>query len=343
MSKMKNSIENQFIEHLVRTLPRSGEQMNALQEADAEIIRTGHEGLLLALTMDSIAEEIESGLYSDPFLMGWMTVLVNASDLAAVGAQPLGILVNETLGPEADDAFLEQLQQGIAGAARACALPVLGGDTNFAGHTELSGCAVGILENNSYLKRTGCQAGDLLYASGPLGLGNAFAFQQLQNQPPSVSYQPQPRFAQSALIRAFASCCMDTSDGLLTTLDQLMRLNGLGFEVNSAMAHYLHPQALELCQNHALPLTTVLAAPHGEFELIFTIPPEQNKRFLTKAQQINWQPIQLGTVTEKAGLRLRTEKGIVKPDTTAIRNLFDEHHGDISGYVRHLIEYIKQL
>ncbi len=340
---MKTIIENQFIENLAKTLPRSRAQKNLLQETDAEIIGLGMDGPLLALTMDSIAEEIETGLYRDPFLMGWMSVLVNASDLAAVGAEPLGILINETLNPDMDDAFLKRLQKGIAESALVCNLPVLGGDTNFAGHTELGGCAIGICKNGSFLKRTGCHVQDLLYASGPLGLGNAFAFQQLQHQSSSIAYQPQSRFPQSAVIRKFATCCMDSSDGLLATLDQLMRLNDLGFDVNSEMSRYLHPQARRLSTGANIPATALLAAPHGEFELIFTIPPEQNGPFLLEANKINWHPIALGTVSKKSGIRLITEKGIAEPDTAAIRNMFDEHHGDITGYVQHLIQYLKNL
>ncbi len=64
---MKNIIENQLIEKLAQNLPRSRAQMNTLQQTDAEILRLSPNGPLLALTMDSIAEEIEAGLYNDPF------------------------------------------------------------------------------------------------------------------------------------------------------------------------------------------------------------------------------------------------------------------------------------
>lgn len=340
---MKSILENQFIENATRKLPRSKAQRNGLQETDAEILELGLNQPLLALTMDSIAEEIESGLYRDPFLMGWMTVLVNASDLAAVGASPLGILINETLSPAADETFLDRLQQGIAEAAGACSLPVLGGDTNFSAHTELSGCALGVCEKKMCLKRTGCRAGDLLYSSGPLGLGNAFALQQLQNQPLPIVYRPQPRFAQSSILREFASSCMDSSDGLINTLDQLMRLNALGFDITRDSERFLHPDALRLSRSSGLPETAFLAGPHGEFELIFTISPEQNARFLSEAKKINWQPLLLGTATERVGLRLNSEKGLLRMDTAEIRNLFDKHRGDIDGYIQHLVELLKKL
>ncbi len=343
MPKMKSIIENQFIENLTRFLPRCKAQMNGLQETDAEIIRIGPQGPLLALTMDSIAEEIETGLYSDPFLLGWMAVLVNASDLSAVGARPLGILINETFGPQADAAFVNRLQQGIAQASQACELPVLGGDTNFSGHTELSACAVGLCDEGSFLKRRGCRPGDLLYTTGRMGLGNAFALRQLKHLPLEIEYRPQPRFMQSGVIREFATCCMDSSDGLLTTLDQLMRINDLGFDVQRDPDSYLHPRARDLCRSMGLPQTALLAAPHGEFELVFTIPPEREMLFLGKSREADWQPLLLGTVTKNPGLRLITETGVITPDTAEIRNLFDQQHGNMDGYIRQLIQYLKSL
>ena len=84
--------ENALVESLVRALPRSLDQANGLGESDAELLRLPGTDLLLAITTDAIVEEIEAGLYRDPYLIGWMTVMSSASDLAAVGADPLGIL-----------------------------------------------------------------------------------------------------------------------------------------------------------------------------------------------------------------------------------------------------------
>ncbi len=340
---MKPVVENLLIEKLTRHLPRSQRQGNVLQQSDAEILQLSPSGPLLALTLDSIAEEIEAELYRDPFLMGWMVVLVNASDLAAVGADPLGILINETLDSTLDDAFLNALQQGIARACQACGLPVLGGDTNRAVHTELSACAVGLLPEDTFMARIGCQPGDLLYATGKLGAGNAFAFEQLNGLSPSFDYRPQPRFAQSALIRTIATCCMDTSDGLIATLDQLMRLNDLGFALQREPQTYLDAHVLPLCTRMGIPPTAMLAGPHGEFELIFTVPSRRNESFLRQAQAMNWHPVFLGSVIETQELRLLVNGKVRQPDTTFIRNLFDYGRGDVQAYIERLLSYLKKL
>src|SRR5512140_1768490 len=150
---MNPVIENRFIEFLVRDLPRSPCQVNALQESDAELINIPGTGSILAITTDSIIEEIETGLYSDPFLIGWMTVMVNASDLAAVGATPLGILLNETLPGELSEPFVSELQRGIKEACEVCGMPVLGGDTNRSASFQMGGTALGIADGNTFMTR----------------------------------------------------------------------------------------------------------------------------------------------------------------------------------------------
>src|SRR3990170_7954855 len=109
---------------MARGFPRSPLQYNKLQESDSELVRLPGGNSLLAVTTDGVVEEIESGLYDDPYLIGWMTVIVNASDLAAVGAEPLGILINENLPQDLASEFTAELQRGIRDACAAAGLYV---------------------------------------------------------------------------------------------------------------------------------------------------------------------------------------------------------------------------
>ena len=74
----------------------------------------------LAVTTDSIVEEIEMGIYKDPYLIGWMTVMVNMSDLAAVAAAPVGILISEIITDFLDESFKTKLHEGINDACKEC-------------------------------------------------------------------------------------------------------------------------------------------------------------------------------------------------------------------------------
>lgn len=332
-------LENELIERLAKGLPRSPDQLNGLRESDAEIVRLPGTETLLALTTDGIVEEIEAGLYSDPYLIGWMAVMVNASDLAAVGAQPFGFLLSETLPPDPDDNFLNELQRGVREACAACQLPVLGGDTNFSSRMQAGGTAIGLIEDSTPMTRLGCAPGDRLYATAALGLGGAFALAQLggQEASASVDYRPEARLHEGRLLRGLATCCMDTSDGVIPTLDELMRLNQIGFRWDRPLKEALHPQAIAFARASGVPLWTMLAGPHGEFELLFTVARERTDELQRLAGELGWQPLELGAVVPDPGLRLRLDTACVRIDTAKVRNLFQEVAGDVEAYVRALL------
>jgi len=317
------ALENPLIERLAHGLPRSPFQLNALHEADAEIlVLPGSGGVRLAVTTDTIAEEIQTGLYADPWLIGWMAVTANLSDLAAVGATPVGILIAETIPETCPQEFLRRLQEGIGDACRVHATPVLGGDTNLGDTLSLTGCALGLLDEGGVITRRGCAPGDILFASGPIGCGNGFAFARLCGRsvacPP---YRPVARLREGRTIRRFASACMDSSDGLLATLDQLLRINGTGFRLAPGWEEALDTASRGLLQQFGVPEWFLLAGPHGEFELLFTIPPKHEEGFLDDAVRQGWAPTRLGRVLSDPDIRLTVQGHEYNLDTGAIRNL----------------------
>lgn len=336
-------LENAFIEKLAKGFRRSPLQLNRLQESDAELMRLPGSAVILALTTDSIVEEIRSGLYDDPYLAGWMAVLVNVSDLAAVGAQGMGILISETLRVDTDEQFLMKLQQGLAECAAAAGLPLLGGDTNFDTHMSLTACAVGQIEGGNLLTRKGCCAGDHVFLSGPVGRGSAYAWSKLMNAGPSVTYRPKPRIREGQLLRKHASACIDTSDGLIAALDQLARVNGGGFEIESAVSDYLDAASRQLCRGLGLPDWLMLAGPHGEFELLFTVSEEQTRGFLEEAAGMDWYPLEIGRVCAENRVCLQIEGEKRTLNTTAVRNLFTEVGGDVEKYVAGLLQIHEQI
>lgn len=152
MHQLKDIIENKIINDLTKSFLRSPMQLNKVHETDAEIIELENSPFNLAITIDTISEEIKTGLYSDPYQIGWMSVMVNMSDLAAVGASPLGIVISQILPKDISDDFLSKLQKGINDACIKCGTFVLGGDTNFGDELIISGCAIGTVEKGKYLK-----------------------------------------------------------------------------------------------------------------------------------------------------------------------------------------------
>ncbi len=341
MYELNEILENKLINNLSAGFDRSPAQLNKPHESDAEIIRI--EKMNLAVTTDSISEEIFTGLYDDPYLMGWMIVTVNMSDLAAVGASPLGILISEIIPRDFSIEKLQQLQRGISDACRRYKTYVLGGDTNEGESLVLTGTAIGKTACKKHLTRIGCRSGDILFSSGKLGNGNAYAISKLITASGPFPYKPDARIEAGRVIRNYASACMDSSDGLIASLDQLMRLNDVGFELNPGWENAISRNALSYISNLKIPPWLLLAGQHGEFELIFTIPEKLIDAFLIDAPSGGFEPVELGRVTDETGLNIHIYEKNTQIDTKFIRNLPSQIKGDVKLYLNKLIEYDFQL
>lgn len=326
-----------MIESLTRHFTRSPRQLNGLQESDAELLRLGNE-LILAVTTDTIAEEITAGLYADPWLAGWMTVMANLSDIAAVGAEPLGILIAETFPGGTDPMAISRIQEGIHDACTACGTWVLGGDTNTGDRLQLTGTAVGVISGGAALTRRGIRPDDGIYCTGPLGGGNAFAAAVLSGASERPSFMPTARVHEGRALRSVATACMDTSDGLLATLDQLGRINNVGFELQPEWEAFLGTGALSCARAMGLPPWLFLAGPHGEFELVFAVP-DPGSAGGGSALTIGGRACpRIGRATADDRIVLPGVGSFGASQRAAIRNLEPPDGGTINAYVAKLMD-----
>lgn len=332
--------ENLLVERRVRGFPRSPLQRNGLGESDAELVRLPGSNLLLAVTTDAIVEEIETGLYRDPWLIGWMTVIASASDLGAVGADPIGILISQTLPAGIESAWEIGLQSGIRAACDACGLFLLGGDTNSSDRIHLESTAVGTVPLGEAMLRSGATPGDSLFATGRFGLGSVFAAEALgmRTGRTPIPYRPLARLREGRWVRRFASCCMDTSDGMLATLDELMLRSDVGFRLTVPVSRLLHPAAIEFARDFELPSWAPLAGPHGEFELIFAIPQTRLDAFRAAAETAGIACLRLGVVQRQPGLTLSPEDGSVRLPARRIRSLAERAEEDTGVFLARLKE-----
>jgi thiamine-monophosphate kinase len=132
---------------------------------------------------------------------------------------------------------------------------------------------------------------------------------------------------------------MDTSDGMISTLDQLMRLNNVGFELREDWEKVIDENALKYSRNLNIPPWLLFAGQHGEFELIFTIPKTLNEAFLEEALLTGLKPIELGKVIPDNKVKIPLYGKMIPIDTAFIRNLPAETKGDINHYLKSLLEY----
>ena len=329
-------IENNILKTIKASFNRSTIQRNELLGSDAEIIQL-KDGTYLAITVDSIVEEIVSGLYTDPYLIGWMTVMASLSDLAAVGAKPIGILLIENIpsGYPADKLHL--IQKGIHEACCQSNTFVLGGDTNSSKDLQMAAVAVGIIDEK-VISRMGCRENDLLLISDAMGSGMGFALTQLFYNQYNIPYKPTPNLMHGQIVRKYASSCIDTSDGFFPAICNLMELNNIGFTINKRFDDFIDPRVKEIAQKVNIPYWFFLAGPHGEFNLIFTIPPSNLDEFLADASEINWTPSIVGTVIKKQELEYSVNEKNILIDGFGITNLFVLSGGDPERYLKALFK-----
>ena len=342
MNAVEEILENKAINAWARHFSRSSAEVNKPHETDAELVRAEGGSPLLAITIDTVAEEIARGVYRNPFTMGWVTIMANFSDLAAVGARPLGIVISVSLPADKPSSFRDAVAQGMEAACRTLGVFVLGGDTNEAGEVSLTGCALGYVPGQRRLARIGSQPGDVVFLSGAAGRGNALGLRVLAGMPeeyfPEASFRPTARLLEGELVREFGTSCMDTSDGLLITLDQLLRLNRRGFRIEVDWHKVLAPDVSQFCRRVGIPDWFMAAGIHGEFELVFTIPAPAVASFLSGAEKMGFRPIRLGVVLDRPDFEVVLPNGVsamidMAPlrnlwaaGETSLKRLLEEHH-----------------
>ncbi len=257
-----------------------------------------------------------------PQSLGHKALAVNLSDLAAMGARPLGFTLALAL-PAADDAWLQAFAHGLFALADAHACPLVGGDTT-RGPLNICITVFGELIETQALRRSAAQAGDDLYLSGSCGdarlalewlLGSDWAREAVG---PTLSdalrarlERPQPRLALGRALAGVAHAAIDLSDGLAGDLGHVLTASGVGSDIEFDSL----PASPAV---HALPLAKQIECLlHGgdDYELLFTAAPEQ-RAVVAAAALASQTPVQrIGRLSAEPGLRLHMRDGTVQPLT----------------------------
>ena len=207
-------------------------------------------GMELAITTDMLVAGVHFLPDTDPQQLGWKTLAVNLSDLAAMGARPRWALLAGSL-PEADEQWIAAFAAGLFACAKRYGVDLVGGDTT-RGPLNLCITALGEVPAGKALRRDGAQAGDDLWISGQPGLA-ALGLAQLQGKTQlpaalasrciSALQRPLPRIELGLALQGegLANAAIDVSDGLLADLGHILERSGVAAEVFGTQLPYLPP------------------------------------------------------------------------------------------------------
>ncbi|MCK0100232.1 thiamine-phosphate kinase [Qipengyuania sp. S6317L1] len=223
-------------------------------EDDCAVIEFGGEALVL--THDAMAQGTHFRPDADLADVAWKLVASNLSDLAAKGAEPIGVLLGYGLG--ADD---KRFIKGLHEALNAFEVNLLGGDTVKAQGPRVFGLtAIGKAMHIPVPARGRASVGDAIYVTGPLGCA-MLGFEGVPEHAKAFN-RPHPRIAEGLSLAPHVSAMMDISDGLLLDCWRMASASyGVAFELKRSTIPVADATRLDECIRWG-----------DDYELLFTAP-----------------------------------------------------------------------
>lgn len=273
---------------------------------DCALVRATSPDTAWAVTTDMLVEGVHFLATDHPQDLGWKTLAVNLSDLAAMGATPrfvtLAAAIPATDAQHTD--WIESFFSGFTDCARAYDVELIGGDTT-RGPRTFSVTAMGEVTPAQALRRSGAQVGDDLWVSGTPGyaaLGLRHQLDQLA-LPEAVAlvalpalHRPQPRVALGLALRDIAHSAIDISDGLLQDLGHITRASGLGAILYAAQLPPCPPGiAADLWQQ-------CLLGGGDDYELLFSAPAHVRTGITDLAQHLQLPLTRIGQLHQADAL-----------------------------------------
>ncbi|MEA3298788.1 MAG: thiamine-phosphate kinase [Pseudomonadota bacterium] len=254
-------------------------------------------GCQLAISTDTLVEGVHFPVACDPEALAGRALRVNLSDLAAMGAEPLGFQLALTL-PSADEVWLAAFSRGLARDAGLFGCPLMGGDTT-RGPLATTVTVIGTLPAGAALRRGGAGAGDLLYVTGTLGDARGALDVPGEAHLAARYWRPEPRLAAGRLLRQFASAALDVSDGLAQDAGHIAAASGLGCRIEAdrlpLSAALVDACGRALASRHAL-------TGGDDYELCFSVPPGKAEAMEAALAAAGEPVTRIGAMVQGAGV-----------------------------------------
>jgi thiamine-monophosphate kinase len=300
--------------------PRNGNQQttNRQNQSDRQS---------LVVTTDVLVEGVHfSDRTTRPSDAGWRAVAANLSDLAAMGAEPVGITVGLGLRGETEVSWLEGLYQGMTECLQQT--PIVGGDVVRSPTNTIAINAFGRVDPQRVIRRNAAQVGDAIVITGSHGKSKAglelLLYPEKYQQGSAMDsfpedylemirahQRPQPRLdvlpyladvSHAGMESEYHVAGMDSSDGLVDAICQICRASGVGARIDRAAISI--PEVITRMVSNKTALDWVLYG--GEdFELVLCLPLVAAQSLV---QSLGAEAAIIGTITSEPAILLLSER-----------------------------------
>ena len=289
-----------------------------LAVGDDAALLSARAGMQLAITTDTLCAGTHFFPDTPPRDLGWKTLAVNLSDLAAMGAAPRWATLALTL-PGVDENWLAAFAEGFFDCAGRYGVDIIGGDTT-RGPLAMTVTLLGEVPTGEAITRAGGQTGDDLWISGwpgraALGLAHLQGRVRLNDSDDSndsdparralaALRHPTPRVELGLALRGIAHAMLDVSDGLAGDLRHLCERSNCGATLEAAalpLAALIQTGVDEICARH------YLLTGGDDYELLFAAPPAARADIDTLARRVDLPITRIGQLTANPGAVLLLE------------------------------------
>ena len=262
----------------------------------------------IAITSDMLVEGRHFFAGANPELLVRKARAVNLSDLAAMGARPVGFTLAIAL-PKADTSWLEAFSNGLLTTAKEYSCPLIGGDTT-AGPLTISITAFGAIPNGKAIRRSGAKPGDDIWVSGTVGDARLSLaalrheinlstkdLQQIEHR----MHQPTPRVELGIQLRDIASAALDISDGLLGDLRHILKQSQVDAEIHLDRL----PKSVTLQKQDTQIQNQFAACGGDDYEICFTAPSSQRENIQSISNSLNLPLTLIGKTLPKKDVEVK--------------------------------------
>ena len=240
-------------------------------------------------------------------------VVMNISDLAAKGVQPLALLASIGIPRGLSKKGVQQIGEGLNAGAREYNAYILGGDTNETSDLVISCSVLGICQKRYLIRRDGAKPGDYVAVTGFFGkttsglkilMENLSAPLEIREELVNSVLMPCARLREGLALaqNQAATASIDSSDGLAWSLHEISLASNVGFVLDNLP---IAQQAEEFAKIQDLDPVELTLYGGEEYELVVTVKPELWQDAKKALETVGGCLIKIGWVTKEKTLLLK--------------------------------------